>query len=298
MRSHCHESSRDRFTKVKRTAADLSLVDMRLLVKLRALKDQAYDLRYHHKLQGFIYRLLEGTPYVKLHDRKGYKFFCFSNIFPPKSAGRENPDQLMKRREPRHLLISSPDAGMIKILNDRLMGLMENRGSVNIGEMSFEIESIKVFELRPGRRCTLITGVPIVLRIPKERFERYGIVPPRNYNYVYWRGCWSPEPFIKQLEANLFKKYHGFYGGMQAEFSVFEHLEFIKSTCNHVVLKGREIKMFGSLWKFHFSYLDKGKRNILQFGLDCGFGELNSLGFGFMNLERPNRVSNRNYSRA
>lgn len=57
---------------------------MRLLLKLRAAKDQAYDMRYHHKLQGFVYGLIEGTPYMKLHDRRGYKFFCFSNIFPPR----------------------------------------------------------------------------------------------------------------------------------------------------------------------------------------------------------------------
>jgi hypothetical protein len=30
---------------------------MRLLLRLRALKDQAHDLKYHHKLQGFIYGL-------------------------------------------------------------------------------------------------------------------------------------------------------------------------------------------------------------------------------------------------
>jgi CRISPR/Cas system endoribonuclease Cas6 (RAMP superfamily) len=41
---------------------------MRLLIKLQVLKDQAYDLKYPHKLQRFIYSLLDGTPYVKLHD--------------------------------------------------------------------------------------------------------------------------------------------------------------------------------------------------------------------------------------
>ncbi|MDI6884677.1 MAG: hypothetical protein QMD00_06110 [Hadesarchaea archaeon] len=57
---------------------------MRLLVKMKAERDQAYDLKYHHKLQGFIYGLLDETPYVRLHDRRGYKFFCFSNISPPR----------------------------------------------------------------------------------------------------------------------------------------------------------------------------------------------------------------------
>jgi len=40
----------------------------------------------------------------------------------------------------------------------------------------------------------------------------------------------------------------------------------------------------GSLWRFIFNYLSGEKRKIIQFGLDAGFGELNSLGFGFINL--------------
>ncbi len=38
--------------------------------------------------------------------------------------------------------------------------------------------------------------------------------------------------------------------------------------------------------KFSFSYLGGEKRELLQFGLDAGFGEENSLGFGFMNVVR------------
>jgi CRISPR/Cas system endoribonuclease Cas6 (RAMP superfamily) len=33
-----------------------------------------------------------------------------------------------------------------------------------------------------------------------------------------------------------------------------------------------------------------GHSKILQFGLDCGLGELNSVGFGFMNLVREGVV--------
>jgi CRISPR-associated endoribonuclease Cas6 len=47
------------------------------------------------------------------------------------------------------------------------------------------------------------------------------------------------------------------------------------------VLGGKEVKVLGSIWEFSFSYLDGKKREVLQFGLDCGFGEENSLGVGF-----------------
>jgi len=258
---------------------------MRLLLKLRVAKDQVYDLKYHHKLQGFIYGLLDGTPYVKLHDKRGYKFFCFSNIFPPKGAKKE-PSEGMKKGELRQMLISSPEVGLVNILNEKLEQMGVERSPVNIGEMSFAVESVKPLEPMIGRSCRLVTGTPIVLRIPKEKFEKYGISPPKDYDYVYWRKEWPFEPFVKQLEENLFKKYNEFYGKGVEEFPVFEQFEFKKAVCNHVVLGGKEVKVLGSIWEFSFGYLDGKKRELLQFGLDAGFGEENSLGFGFMNAAR------------
>jgi CRISPR-associated endoribonuclease Cas6 len=255
---------------------------MRLLLKLRVLKDQAYDLKYHHKLQGFIYGLLDGTPYVKLHDKRGYKFFCFSNIFPPKGT-KKDPSESMERGEARQLLISSPEVGLMGILNDKLTQIGEERIPVNIGDMSFELESVQVLEPKIGRSCRLITGTPIVIRIPKENYEKYGIKPPKDYDYVYWRKQYSFEAFIKQLKDNLFKKYNEFYGGSLEEFPLFEQFVFKKQVCSHVVIGGKEVKVFGSIWEFAFSCLKK-EQQILKFGLDCGFGELNSLGFGFINL--------------
>jgi len=245
---------------------------MRLFLKLRALRDQVYDLKYYHKLQGVIYRLFGGTPYQRLHDKPGYKFFCFSNIFPPKSAGGENPDRPMKRGEPRCLLISSPEVGLINLLWDKLTEIVEGREPVNVGDMSFELKSVRVLEPRIGRSCRLITGTPIVLRIPREKFETYGITPPKDYDYVYWREEWPFEPFVKQIEENLFKKYREFYGSSLEEFPVFEQFQFMKPVCSHVVIGGKEVKMFGSIWEFSFSYLDGMKRELLQFGLDAGFG--------------------------
>lgn len=47
--------------------------------------------------------------------------------------------------------------------------------------------------------------------------------------------------------------------------------------------------VLSSIWEFAFSYLRREQRGVLEFGLDCGFGELNSLGFGFMNVEDNHR---------
>ena len=260
---------------------------MRLLVELRALGDCAYDLMYFHKLQGFLYGLLRGSCYGGLHDRRGYKFFSFSNIFPPVD---------MQVGDVRRFLVASPDRGLIRVFKDQLCRISSEGSAVNIGEMSFVVEDVSVLKPRVGRSCVLATGTPVVVRVPKANYSRYGIKPPKDYPYVYWRKRYPFDAFIKQLEDNLFKKYNMFYGTTVESFPLFEQFVFQKQVCNHVVIKGREVKVFGSLWRFIFNYLSGEKRKIIQFALDTGLGELNSLGFGFTNIVKKNENRNSNFS--
>jgi len=248
---------------------------MRLLIELESSKDCVYDLKYHHKLQGFIYSLLRGTPYEELHGKRGYKFFCFSNIFPPKD---------MQRGERRSLLISSPDESMINVFEERIREFQKIGGRVNVGEMSFEVKRVRPLRSNLSNSCTLITGTPIVVRIPKEKYGFYGIQPSKDYPYVYWRKRYPFDAFIKQLEDNIIKKYNMFYGISIDPHPIFEQFAFQKPVCNHMVIGGREVKVLGSLWKFTFNHLDREHQRLIQFGSDTGFGELNSLGFGFINM--------------
>jgi len=251
---------------------------LRLLVELQALGDYAYDLMYHHKLQGFLYGLLSDTSYRQLHDERGYKFFCFSNIFPSVD---------MREGDLRRFLFSSPDAGLVKVLAEQLNKHIGER--VNVGETSFCLKHFSVLEPRVGRSCVLAAGTPIVVRIPRANYARYGIKPPKDYECVYWRKQYPFDAFVKQLEDNLFKKYNSFYGTRLEAFPIFEQFTFQKQVCNHLVIDGREIKIFGSIWRFPTSGLSEERWRILQFGLDSGFGELNSTGFGFMNLVKDNQ---------
>ncbi|MEM7819467.1 MAG: CRISPR-associated endoribonuclease Cas6 [Candidatus Aenigmatarchaeota archaeon] len=247
-----------------------------MLLRLEAIKDCEYDLKYFHKLQGFIYSLLKETKYNILHDKKGYKFFCFSNIFPIGD---------MKAGDMRNLLISSPDILFIKFLEDKLKKLANDNKLINIGEMSFKIEEISLLKTRLGRDCRIISATPIIIRIPERNYEKYGIEEKKK-RYVYWRPEYAFEAFVKQLEENLFKKYNEFYKTDVGEFPIFEQFKYKKSIVSHVIIDGKEYKMIGSIWEFIFSYLSKQQKKILEFGIDCGFGERNSLGFGFMNVVR------------
>ncbi len=245
---------------------------MRILIKLKNAKEQAYDLNYYNKLQGFIYNLLRDTEYSKLHDREGYKFFSFSNIFPMKTGVGDE----------RNIMIASPADKFIEIISGKLN---ERKDSLlHIGEYEFEFCDIKKINVKLKNRVELITGTPIIIRIPEENYEKYNI--REEYDSVYWKKKFSFEAFIKQLEDNLYKKYNFFYNTRVNESPIFEQFIFKKSVVNHVVKNGMEHKVFGSLWEFNFNSLSSGQKKILEFGVDAGFGELNSLGFGFMNVKK------------
>jgi len=248
---------------------------MRIFLQLEAIKDCEYDIMYFHKLQGFVYSLLKETEYNILHDKKGYKFFCFSNIFPVGT---------IKIGDIKNLLISSPDHLFVKFLEEELKKLVDSGKAINIGEMLFKVENVSLIKTKLGRNCRLISATPIVIRIPEKNYDRYDIPQKfRKKRYVYWRPCYSFEAFIKQLEENLIKKYNEFYRTDFEIEGIFEMFRFIKPTINYAIIGGQEQMLVGSIWEFQFSYLTPKQKKILEFGLDCGFGERNSLGFGFMN---------------
>ena len=241
---------------------------MRLLIKLKSLGNFAYDPSYYSKLQGLIYNSIKDH-YLELHDKQGYKYFCFSNIFPI-----ENP----KENDIRNLLISSPDKNLIKTLIENLPE------RINIGEMSFSMENIKLLTHSLNKNSKIIAATPIVIRIPPHNYEKYNINSDKEY--VYWRKCYPFNAFVKQLEENLIKKYNEFHNTGVEEQPLFHQFVFKKEICNHITKDGKSYQVIGSIWEFPYNGLANNQKKILSLGLDCGFGELNSSGFGFVNLVR------------
>jgi len=250
---------------------------MRLMLTLAPTKVFVYDKNYYHKLHGFIYSLLKGTPYEVLHDKPGFKFFCFSNPFPIKDF---NPT--LKTT----ILISSPDKVFLKFISDKLREKMDKNEAVHIGEMEFFVEEIKAFSIKLKNNARLISATPIIIRIPERNYDKYNIPhEKRKKRYVYWRPEYDFSAFLKQLEENIFKKYKEFYKTGVEEFPVFEQFKFRKPVALRPVIKGKEQLVVGSLWEFYFSGLkyDRRKKKLLEFAIDCGFGERNPYGFGFIN---------------
>lgn len=249
---------------------------MRLLIRMKSTKDCAYEMKYHAKMQGFFYNLLRDAGIDSLHDKKGYKFFCFSNIYP---IAAMNPG------DSRNLLFSSPDERIIKGIHAELQKLKEKNLPINIGDLQFFIADMLLVRPNLSNSAKIITATPITIRIPERNYDAYAISPEqRKKNYVYWRPSIDFSAFVKQLNENLFKKYNEYYGTKIDEFPVFEQYRYKKPTANPIIEDGREYVVAGSIWEFSFSYVSQEQRKLLEFGIECGFGERNSLGFGFVNI--------------
>jgi len=252
---------------------------VRLLARLHARADAAYDNTYHHKLRGRIWRALQDTEYEQYHDENRPVGFTYSNPFPPRN---------MEEGDSRTLLISAPQEGLLAEVAEDLIDERE----LNIGQMPFfvdELTSLAPDVGEPGSSGSLETGTGLLVRIPPWRAEEYGI-ENRGDQAIYWRPEHSMEPLRTQLENNLDKKHRLFCsdhlpGPSNKSYSLFDDYELLKTFAIPVtVSEGEELTYVLSKWRFGYTVRDDDHRRHLNLALDTGLGERNALGFGFMNM--------------
>jgi CRISPR-associated endoribonuclease Cas6 len=258
---------------------------LRILLKLVPRKSHAYVNDYHYHLQAAIYSLIREGGLPRVHDKRGYKFFCFSNIFPfgDFEQGAE-----------RNLLVSSPDRTIIDSIEHAALSKMKSRQPLAMGGLQFAISDVsRPFRISlDGPETTVRSATPIVVRIPRIRYEEYGIKPEVDYDYVFWRETIALEAFVKQLRDGMVKKWKEYFvitfdaGSRYAEEELLPDItyyKFIKTLSKPLIVK-REVQIIiGSLWEISFASTTDVQRGLLEFAVDCGLGERNSLGFGFVN---------------
>ena len=249
----------------------------RLLLKLRAANNAKFEQEHHRQVQGLIFDLLRESNYSKLHDKKGSKFFAYSNIFPFFD---------LHGGDIRNLIISSPSRGFISHLKDQLDYLRE----IEVGCMKFKIDYCRKFDIILSQydSFSFITGTPILVRNYRSVYDEGKTKTNDKNREICWTSNYPVDLFLKQLEHNLIKKYNEFYG-FEAQTTkekygtIFYKPRLLKEVATRIFMsktdKSRTV-VIGTNWKFSFDECNP----LLQFALDCGLGERNSMGFGFMNL--------------
>ena len=263
---------------------------MRILVKLNPQVDSPYDNDYHYHLQAFVYTLVRESGRAEVHDKLGYKFFCFSNLFPYRARFQKGGEV--------KLLISTPDPVVAADLS-RLLREMIGKKRLWIGKLEFSIVSVDgPLRLKAdlGGVVKLRSSTPIIIRIPSERYTDYGITSERPY--VFWRETIPLDAFVKQLQDNMEKKilkygspdsplgYRSSPGSEKTgpiPLAEILSYRYLKTVSKPITVKGETHQIIGSIWEFEFSPQSKAEASNLEFAAECGFGERNSLGFGFVN---------------
>jgi|GEM_PF-1266078 len=261
---------------------------MRLLIKFDISGNRdSFSYKQNH-LQGLVYNLIRLAGYSELHRlRQGLpRFFNFSELFFTKGAGD------------LALIICSPVRGVMLSLKR----VVEAKGSVYIGDRVLDVKGLKVFDVKIKEPIYIRTETPVIVRIRSDRYKDYGISPDLKAPYFYWRPgkyCSVLEPFVVQLEANIYRKYRLFRAmvdrerfkevdvsvseaGRVREKPIFMRFRYIKTVDVPYYRGDRKISRIGTIWEFELN--PKLDRDFLRFIIDTGIGELNSQGYGFVNL--------------
>ncbi|NJE31231.1 CRISPR-associated endoribonuclease Cas6 [Thermococcus sp. 18S1] len=247
---------------------------MRLLLTFRPLEDAHRDAVTKHTVQGLIYSHLWGTEYWRRHDEARFKFFTFSDIFPPGD---------FRAGEEKSLLISSPDGNFIEILHERL----GEKEGLYLGGLKVELVRLKKFSLRPNGK--FVTGSPVVVR--SMNLERRGF-----FSFYHEK---SLNHFITRITENALKKYRVFTGEeFELDGPIFDRIvprvrkDGRIDVYTRVRMHGASFLIPGSTWKLLEKRITPTNRDFYAFLMDAGMGELNSLGFGFLNPIKKKGPSN------
>ena len=159
--------------------------------------------------------------------------------------------------------------------------------------MTFKVDYCRKFNLRLPDNPSLITGTPILCNIHRYRFEEAGALHLVNgFSSIYWRSNHPVDLFLKQVEVNLLRKYSEYtetsYRTGGSGGGLFYRSRFLKQVTIPLSMgQGRyRPTVIGTNSLFGLAC----NSELARFALDAGLGELNSLGFGFMNVQHQRSV--------
>lgn len=234
---------------------------MRLVLRFVPLKYYPEGFVNKHTIQGLIYYLLQNSEYSEIHDKPRFKFFTFSDLYP---AGDFYPNK------EKTLVISSPNPYFIRAIEENLREMEY----IYLSTLPCKIISVRIFKPKPSK--IFRSGSPLVLLKDKNK----GI-------YFSLRDHGDRKFLLDRVKENAVKKYNAYYDDELSlnDEEIFDRWVLKKEVAVQMAMKGKKFLIIGSVWKrLEKMYIPKHLRRFYNFIMECGIGEKNSLGFGFLNV--------------
>ncbi len=230
-------------------------VSMRLIVSFR--HDGRKSRPDKHSVQSMLYHALGDSQYGRAHNVPRFRFFTFSDFF-------------RNKREEDTLIISSPISRLIGIMGD----WFRERDSVTLDGETLRIARVSQRRLRLSDAFE--SGSPVTLYRDSQSGTYVSLEKSGDFAF-----------FLERLMDNAVKKYAAFTGQEpDLKGPIFDEYVLRKEVVVRVEKSTGPFDVVGSVWKRlvkHDVYDNSGFYNFL---MECGLGEKNSLGFGFVNPVR------------
>lgn len=257
---------------------------MRITLYLKSLKDVSQKetfAKYHSALNSWFYHKLdESKNYKFLHDKKSFKFFCFSNLIGVKE-GKILQNRLYK------ITFSFADLNLF----NEFKALLKEGEKIELGELSFEYRFSKEYDIRIDNFMVIET--PSVIVVTDHKGDK-------TVNLDYLKED-EKGRYLELLSRNLIRKFNRLNQAKQdAAEQVDESYELFKNVEIEPIYGGKKciplgddktLRMaIGNKLRFKLGFLDEVQKKAFQVGIDSGFGIQNAFGMGFVMENMQMRV--------
>lgn len=240
---------------------------MRCRVSVRKISPDPLHYDYQYGLASMLYSKLANSNIElanKIHSKKGFKFYTFSNLILEDKIPEKNGLNFKKA----HFFLSSPDPEFIRSFAEGLLLEPEFFLGNNGNKSNFVIERIEVLPLiHFSDACTFRTLSPIYLKTQRKQDDRlveFDLYP-------------KDSKFHENLHKNLVARYEEFYGS-KIDKDFFEVIKIPSFKPKRVQIENNYRRC--SLMDLYLS----ANPELLQFAYDAGLGEKNAMGFGCVNV--------------
>jgi len=256
---------------------------MRIKITLAAIDNGRIDFNYQHQIQSVIYRFLANSSpdyatwlhesgYVYQRDQR-FKFFVYSGIIfngPVKVLNGFNFQASQTHPFTFYFKISSP---VNRFLQHLIEGIFKEGQDISLGHQKVIVHQV---ETLPDPLSSILRPLesPLFVKKPMPRGERDLYLFPGDADYE------------GMLNQNLVHKYETLHGQpYKGDFLSFDFHNINGKTEKQFIIfkKGpdgdlKTVNIKGTLKPFSVS----GPEELIKIGLECGFGQNNSIGCGYV----------------